>query len=57
MQREQCNQYNRTSTLMSAYRKIQNPHFRQAIIREKGDVYPALNMLFGKHGEAKVGVE
>ncbi|MCF6094606.1 sporulation protein YhbH [Microaerobacter geothermalis] len=44
----EVNQYNRHSTLMSAYRHIQNPKFMYSVIREKGEVYKALNTFFGK---------
>ncbi|CAB3394115.1 sporulation protein YhbH [Kyrpidia spormannii] len=42
----EVNQYQRTSTLMSAYRHIHNPKFRAVLIREKGDVYKALTTFF-----------
>jgi sporulation protein YhbH len=42
----EVNQYNRSSTLMSAYRHINNPIFRHSIIREKGEVYKALKTFF-----------
>lgn len=42
------NQYNRHSTLMSAYRHIKDPKFMYSIIREKGEVYKALKQFFGK---------
>ncbi|MDP5275119.1 sporulation protein YhbH [Chengkuizengella axinellae] len=44
----EVNQYNRSSTLMSAYRNIQHPTFRHCIIREKGEVYKALKNFFSK---------
>lgn len=44
----EVNQYNRTSTLMSAYRNIQTEHFRHCVIREKGEVYKALKTFFSK---------
>lgn len=44
----EVNQYNRSSTLMSAYRHIQLPHFLYSIIREKGEVYKALKTFFKK---------
>lgn len=44
----EVNQYNRSSTLMSAYRLITNPHFQYSVIREKGDVYRALKTFFAK---------
>ncbi|MCR8643657.1 sporulation protein YhbH [Paenibacillus sp. N1-5-1-14] len=42
----EVNQYNRSSTLMSAYRNIHNPKFLHYIIREKGEVYKALKTFF-----------
>ncbi|WP_127580133.1 sporulation protein YhbH [Paenibacillus koleovorans] len=48
----EVNQYNRSSTLMSAYRHIQLPRFQHCIIREKGEVYKALRTFFTKPKEA-----
>lgn len=42
----EVNQYNRHSTLMSAYRNIKDPKFLHCIIREKADVYKALKTFF-----------
>jgi sporulation protein YhbH len=47
----EVNQYNRHSTLMSAYKHIKDPKFKYCIVREKGEVYKALTTFFGK--EAK----
>ena len=44
----EINQYNRSSTLMSAYRHIKDPLFRHCVIREKGEVYKALKTFFSK---------
>ena len=44
----EVNQYNRSSTLMSAYRQIQNKKFQYSVIREKGEVYKALKTFFSK---------
>jgi uncharacterized sporulation protein YeaH/YhbH (DUF444 family) len=44
----EINQYNRSSTLMSAYRQIQNKKFQYCVIREKGEVYKALKTFFSK---------
>jgi sporulation protein YhbH len=44
----EVNQYNRSSTLMSVYRNVQNPKFMYSIIREKGEVYKALKTFFAK---------
>lgn len=42
----EVNQYNRSSTLMSAYRNIHDPKFLYYVIREKGEVYKALKTFF-----------
>ncbi|MDF2658948.1 MAG: stress response protein, partial [Paenibacillus sp.] len=47
----EVNQYNRSSTLMSAYRHIQYPRFQHCVIREKGEVYKALKTFFTKGKE------
>ena len=44
----EVNAYRRYSTLMSAYRNIDNPKFRHYILREKDDVYHALKSFFRK---------
>jgi len=44
----EVNQYNRSSTLMSAYRNIRSHKFMHYVIREKGEVYKALRTFFGK---------
>lgn len=48
----EVNQYNRASTLMSAYRHIEDPRFKYAVIREKWEVYQALKTFFSKESEA-----
>jgi len=48
----EVNSYNRYSTLMNAYKKIDNPKFRSFILKEKGDVYHALKSFFHKESEA-----
>ncbi len=42
----EVNQYNRSSTLMSAYGKLRHPDFRTAVIRDKSGVYEALRQFF-----------
>ncbi len=49
----EVNQYNRHSTLMSAYKHINDQKFKHCVIREKGEVYKALTSFFKKH-EVKV---
>ncbi|WP_281885513.1 sporulation protein YhbH [Paenibacillus sp. YYML68] len=44
----EVNQYNRSSTLMSAYRNLHDPKFVHYVIREKGEVYKALRTFFPK---------
>jgi sporulation protein YhbH len=51
----EVNQYQRNSTLMSAYSKLRHPTFRTAMIREKADVYKALRTFFSPvPGEGKL---
>ena len=44
----EVNAYRRYSTLMSAYRRIDNPKFRHYILKEKQDVYHALKSFLRK---------
>ncbi|TVX92289.1 sporulation protein YhbH [Paenibacillus agilis] len=44
----EVNQYNRSSTLMSAYRNIDLPNFMYYVIKEKTEVYKALKHFFKK---------
>lgn len=44
----EVNQYNRHSTLMSAYKHINDQKFKHCVIREKGEVYKALTSFFKK---------
>ncbi|MEK4509703.1 sporulation protein YhbH [Paenibacillus anaericanus] len=44
----EVNQYNRGSTLMSAYRNIKQERFIYYVIKEKGEVYKALRQFFHK---------
>lgn len=44
----EVNQYNRSSTLMSAYKHISHKKFLYHVIREKGDVFKALKTFFSK---------
>lgn len=44
----EVNQYNRSSTLMSAYKHIQDKKFMYSIIKEKNEVYKALTAFFSK---------
>jgi len=43
----EINPYNRTSTLMTAFRHIRHERFRCSVIREKGEIYQALKTFFG----------
>jgi len=49
----EVNQYNRTSTLMAAYRHIKDPKFVHVLIREKGDIYQALKTFFRARGRQR----
>ncbi|CAM4356891.1 sporulation protein YhbH [Paenibacillus tarimensis] len=44
----EINQYNRSSTLMSAYKSINSRKFLYSIIKEKTEVYQALKKFFSK---------
>ncbi|WP_370514524.1 sporulation protein YhbH [Alteribacillus sp. YIM 98480] len=44
----EVNQYQRHSTLMQAYRKINDDRFRHYILKQKGDVFHALKWFFSK---------
>lgn len=44
----EVNAYNRYSTLMNAYKQIDNPKFRHYVLKEKRDVYYALKSFFKK---------
>ncbi len=44
----EVNAYGRFSTLMSAYRGIENPKFKYYVLKEKKDVYHALKSFFQK---------
>ncbi|MFC7440345.1 sporulation protein YhbH [Laceyella putida] len=44
----EVNQYNRNSTLMSAYRHLKEDRFSYFVIKEKAQVYEALKHFFGK---------
>lgn len=50
----EVNQYNRSSTLMSAYRNLHDPKFVHYVIREKGEVYKALRTFFPKKPEGSL---
>ncbi|MFD1848744.1 sporulation protein YhbH [Oceanobacillus bengalensis] len=47
----EVNGYNRYSTLMNAYRNIDDPKFRHYILKEKRDVYKAMKTFFIKQAE------
>jgi sporulation protein YhbH len=44
----EVNQYNRHSTLMSAYKNIKNEDFRYYILKQKADVFHAMKSFFQK---------
>lgn len=47
----EVNGYSRYSTLMNAYRTIEDPKFRHYILKEKRDVYHAMKTFFKKEEE------
>ena len=47
----EVNQYNRHSTLMSAYKNIQDESFRYYILKQKSDVFHAMKSFFRKETE------
>ncbi|MCY8230385.1 sporulation protein YhbH [Priestia endophytica] len=47
----EVNQYNRHSTLMSAYRNMNDPKFRHFILKQKADVFHAMKSFFRKEEE------
>jgi sporulation protein YhbH len=49
----EVNQYNRSSTLMSAYRNLNEEGFIYSIIKEKGEVLKALRTFFAKKESAR----
>lgn len=44
----EVNQYQRRSSLMSVFRRIEDPSFMHCIIKDKREVYKALQTFFGK---------
>jgi sporulation protein YhbH len=42
----EVNQYNRSSSLMNAFKNIQDPKFKSVLIKEKSEVYKALCTFF-----------
>ncbi|TJY41527.1 sporulation protein YhbH [Cohnella pontilimi] len=44
----EVNQYNRSSTLMSAYKHIEHPQFLYYVIKEKAEIYNAMKTFFRK---------
>ncbi|MFC4766981.1 sporulation protein YhbH [Effusibacillus consociatus] len=44
----EVNQYNRSSTLMNAFKHIHDPKFKAVLIREKSEVYKALTTFFAR---------
>ncbi len=50
----EVNQYNRHSTLMSAYKNIHDEKFRHYILKQKADVFHAMKSFFKKEEEDKM---
>ena len=49
----EVNQYNRHSTLMSAYKNINDEKFRHYILKQKSDVFHAMKSFFRKEEDGK----
>ncbi|MBX0357303.1 sporulation protein YhbH [Halobacillus sp. Nhm2S1] len=47
----EVNQYNRSSSLMQAYKSIDHPKFRYYILRRKADVFHAMKQFFSEQVE------
>jgi uncharacterized sporulation protein YeaH/YhbH (DUF444 family) len=47
----EVNQYNRSSTLMNAFKHIHDPKFKTVLIREKSEVYKALTTFFARDAQ------
>ncbi|MGP4061847.1 sporulation protein YhbH [Halobacillus litoralis] len=47
----EVNQYNRSSSLMQAYKSIDHPKFRHYILRRKADVFHAMKQFFSEQEE------
>ncbi|GGE73638.1 sporulation protein YhbH [Priestia taiwanensis] len=50
----EVNQYNRHSTLMSAYKNVQDDKFRYYILKQKADVFNAMKSFFRAEVEEKM---
>ncbi|MCA0983981.1 sporulation protein YhbH [Halobacillus yeomjeoni] len=50
----EVNQYNRSSSLMQAYKSIDHPKFRHYILRRKADVFHAMKEFFSEEGSKEV---
>ncbi|KKK34341.1 stress response protein [Mesobacillus campisalis] len=50
----EVNQYNRHSTLMSAYKNVKDEKFRYYILKQKADVFHAMKSFFKKEQEDKM---
>ncbi len=51
----EVNQYNRHSTLMQIFRKMEHPKFRYYVLRKKTDVFYAMHRFFSNE-EAEITV-
>ncbi|WP_033828003.1 sporulation protein YhbH [Bacillus andreraoultii] len=49
----EVNQYNRHSTLMTAYKNIKDERFRHFVLRQKADVFHAMKNFFNNEEERK----
>ncbi|MBO9130819.1 sporulation protein YhbH [Bacillus sp. 165] len=51
----EVNQYNRHSTLMSAYKNINDEKFRHYILKQKADVFNAMKSFFRAEANERIG--
>jgi uncharacterized sporulation protein YeaH/YhbH (DUF444 family) len=49
----EVNQYNRHSTLMSAYKNIKNENFRYYVLKQKADVFHSMKSFFKNEESSK----
>ncbi|MGI8317135.1 sporulation protein YhbH [Halobacillus mangrovi] len=50
----EVNQYNRSSSLMQAYKNIDHPKFRYYILRKKADVFHAMKQFFSEENAEEI---
>lgn len=52
----EVNQYNRESSLQSAFKNIKNEKFRAYVVKQKADIFNALKIFFIKKQDEKINV-